>query len=112
MTARRRKTWLDELARADGVTPVEAARALLEVGMPVAEWRRLDKTGRATFIAASRDLWQERAARSALLVASGELGALAALAPLDGGRAHATALMSVGVAGLASALAQARRASG
>jgi hypothetical protein len=104
----REPTWLDELAAADGVDPIVAARALLEVGLAVTDWLQLDRSSRAAFLAAARDLWQERAARGAALSASGELGALAALAPFDGGRDHATALRSAAVDGVARASAAAR----
>lgn len=101
--------WLSDLAAADELDLQEAACLVVENGITLSaeDWRTLGTEERAALTAARR--FASVASRSAALADAGQdLGAAAALAPLDGGRSAARLMAQAAGAAVAEARRQAK----
>lgn len=102
-------SWLDELARADGVTVEQAVAYLVEgeVSIGSTRWAQLTRKQRALVVAA------RRAARITHLEEQGQdLAAARAYAPVDGGARAARLLAQSAARGVQQALRRSRRGAG
>lgn len=83
-----------ELGEDAAAALVAEARLFLESGMSLAEWESLGEAEQSAVVAAARSLATDRMAQFvALLRAETKEDLAAAVAPLDGGRAHARAIL-------------------